>query len=166
MVLRTIRLSHNIPRTDLKLPYISKQAPFTPTKGLVGRALRTKLLVRRSQDRTAFWFKDLIGTRFFQKKLILSLGSAVFFGNRKVVTFFKSSAGCLMINSTYFTKPLQYEVLDLFNLVTNRTLSTTARQLLFVKVGSRISHIRDIFKTKHLFSNAFNSQSRILFFDR
>jgi hypothetical protein len=144
----------------------SPKAPFTFAKGHKGRSLRAPKFTSQQRGTDSIWFKDLTASRFFQKVPAVVYSRYISHLHRVMLVFCKTGSGLLYTLRNLPIEPLSFYFYNYKKIVPTFPSTHASTQLLFIKVGSRISNIRDIFKLNVLFCTALFSTAYLKFFDR
>lgn len=147
------------------LPY-SKKAAITKLRGHRGRRPGKSLFVNQGRGRQQPYSATLNSSRFFQKNPLIVTSSRYFHLSRLFITFLKSGAGLIFTLRNLQLRPLSYFFYNYRGLLPKHPDYYTTKQLLFLKVGSRLVNVRDIFSEHILFAVAFGSYATLRFFDR
>ena len=159
---------NNPTRAESKLLPInySSRAPITYAKGPKGRRLRYKKLVNQARTRFQPWFSTITSSRHYQKNPAIVYSWRSFWFARLTLLFLKTGSGLIYILKNVALKPLSYYFYNFRSMVPKVTSTYATKQLLFIRVGSRITHIRDIFFSRILFATTLHSVAFLKFFDR
>lgn len=147
------------------LPY-PRKAALTKLRGHRGRNSGKPLFVNQGRGQRQPYVATLNSSRFFQKNPMIVISSRLFHLSRTFVTFLKSGAGLIFTLRNLQLRPLSYFFYNYRGLLPKHPDYYTTKQLLFLKVGSRLVNIRDIFSCHVLFAVAFGSYAVLKFFDR
>ena len=164
--LNLIRLSAQRSISAIRDIRFLRNSPITPQKGLKGKPLHSKQLVNQKRANTLVWFSDHSSMRFYQKApmVLYNIRNMWFEGKR--LFFFKSGSGLIFIMKNLELNHFGFFLHNFRTIVPNFKTALSPKQLLFVKVGSRVTKVRDVFKPSVVFASAHKSTARVIFFDR
>lgn len=147
------------------IPYPTN-GPITLLKGPRGRSANAPRYTNQARPRHHPGIAVLSSHRFFQKTPALVYTCKFFNLASLVLTFLKSGSGLIFILKNLQLSPLSYYFYNIHKVIPAVTATYATKQLLFLKVGSRIVNLRDVFLTRVLFAVALGSSALLRFFDR
>nr|ACX30962.1 ribosomal protein L2 [Moneuplotes minuta] len=158
-------LSPLLRRNIAFIPY-PRKSPITKLRGHRGRQTKNPFFVNQGRPQRQPYASLLNSSRFFQKNPAIIYSCRFFHLSRTLILFLKSSAGLIYVLRNLRLSPLSYFFYNYRGLIPKHVSYYTTYQLLFLKIGSRLINIRDIFLEQVLFAVAFGSFSVLSFFDR
>nr|ACX31000.1 ribosomal protein L2 [Moneuplotes crassus] len=147
------------------IPY-PRKAPITKLRGHKGRQPGKPFFLKQGRPQRQPYTSPLNSFRFFQKNPAIIYSCRFFHIARVFIIFLKTSAGLIYTLRNLRLMPLSYYFYNYRGLILKHSNYYTTNQLLFLKVGTRIINIRDIFLEKVLFAISFGSYALLSFFDR
>lgn len=146
--------------------FFLKKNPLTCQKGLRGKGTNTQLLVNQRRAKGAFWLKTNTASRFFQKAPLVLYSTRTSLLMKAKFFFFKSSGGLLLALKNLNLKDFGFYFYNFKSILPTFSSTSSAKQLLFVKVGTVVTKLCDLFAARIVFATAFRSKARVMFFDR
>nr|YP_011027861.1 ribosomal protein L2 [Euplotes cristatus]UPM52071.1 ribosomal protein L2 [Euplotes cristatus] len=147
------------------IPY-PKNGPITFLKGPRGRSANAPRYTNQARPRRHPGVTVLSSIRFFQKTPALVYTCKFFSLARLVLTFLKSGSGLVFILKNLQLNPLSYYFYNIHKIIPAVASAYATKQLLFLRVGSRVVNLRDVFLVRVLFATAMGSFALLRFFDR
>lgn len=147
------------------IPYPTR-GPITVLKGPRGRSANAPRYTNQGRPRRRPGVAVLSSHRFFQKTPALVYTCKFFNLAKLVLTFLKSGSGLVFILKNLQLCPLSYYFYNIHKIIPSVTAAYATKQLLFLKVGSRVINLRDVFLVRVLFASALGSFALLRFFDR
>lgn len=143
-----------------------KHSPLTWQKGKKGKGLHTKKLVNQKRAKSVFWQKTNTSSRFFQKVPLVLYSTKVSYLARTKYFLFKSSNGLLLLLKNLKLREFGFYHYNYKSIMPLFPTVVSSKQLLFVKVSTRVTKLRDLFAISVVFATAFRSEAKVMFFDR
>jgi len=147
-------------------PGFLKNSPITKQKGLKGKARNTKSLVNQKRGRGLLWSKTLTSVRFYQKTPTVLYTVKTDSLTKSMYFFFKSGNGLVFLLKNININLFCFYFYNFKTILPRFKTVLSSYQLLFIKVGIKVTKIRDLFKPSVVFATAYRSEARVMFFDR
>ena len=147
------------------IPYPAN-GPITLLKGPRGRSANSPYFTNQARARRRPGVAVLSSYRFFQKTPALVYTCKFFNLAQLVLTFLKSGSGLIFILKNLQLRPLSYYFYNIHKIIPTVAATYATKQLLFLKVGSRVVNLRDVFLVRVLFAVSLGSFAVLRFFDR
>lgn len=147
------------------IPYPSTGS-ITFLKGPRGRSANAPRYTNQARPRRHPGIAVLSSHRFFQKTPTLVYTCKFFNLAKLVLTFLKSGSGLVFILKNLQLRPLSYYFYNIHKIIPAVTAAYATKQLLFLKIGSRVVNLRDVFLVRVLFATSLGSFALLRFFDR
>lgn len=155
-------------QTLLKIrnPWTLPQAPLTKAKGCKGRGSSSPAKIFQARELGALWFRDLSSARWYQK--VPAVAATQLFVRRRWLrlTLCKTGGGLVYVLRNSPVSIFNYYFYNFRGILPTFSTNYASTQLLFIKPGTRLTKIRDIFKNHILFAITFGSFSILKFFDK
>lgn len=167
----TLNLNSLESRTGIKFNriYFPSRTPVTRSKGLKGRSDRSPFFVNQARGNgSRLSWVSLFSPQKIHYKLPLFFYTSVWLKyQRSTVAVFKSALGILtVIPGRAVSSIFSFFLSPSVGYVKNVDFLTTFSPLLFVKTGTKIGFLSDVFKPYFFFAKSFGSSAKVLGFDR
>lgn len=154
---------------NLKRLYFPSCTPITRSKGIKGRSLGSPFRVNQARGsfKKVNWVSFFSPQKFYFKLPMFFFTSIWLRYQKTTLSVFKSALGLLtIIPGSAVPSAFGFFLSPAVGYSVNSKSDTVFSLLLFIKTGTRICFLSDIFKFHFFFSKSPGSFSRVLGFDR
>ena len=123
-------------------------------------------MVNQARGSGLLWFTELSASRFYQKVPAVAATQVLVKRKWLRLTLCKTGGGLVYILRNSPINLFSYYFQDYKNLFPKFTTKQASSQLLFIKPGTKLTKIRDVFRPMRLFVTAFKSTAILKFFDK
>ena len=144
---------------NFKTPHLYNQTPITKQKGPKGRQKNNKLAVNQRRSKISYWVKFNSSNFFFQNKPTLLYSTKLLWEHKLHLFFFKSAKGLIYVHKNLNTNLFSFYMTRFGTFIPKQLNCVYSKHLIFLKINSKLTNIRDLFNENYLLSTAFKSTS-------